>query len=199
MAVVGVLGGTFDPVHTGHLIIAQEVALELGLELVYFIPVGQPPLKQGPVTPAAHRLEMLRLALAGNDSFHLSTLEVERPGPSYTVDTLRELGRSEGREVLLILGWDAVADLPRWSRPQELLTLSRIAAVPRPGTPEPDVDGLEKALPGLRERLRLLSGPVIDISASEIRRRVARGLPVHHLLPPAVEQYIREQGLYREG
>lgn len=196
---VGILGGTFDPVHTGHLAIAREVALELGLELVYFIPVGQPPLKQGPVTPATHRLEMLRLALVGDDGFHLSAIEVERPGPSYTVDTLRELGCSEGREVFLILGWDAVADLPRWHQPRELLTLSRIAAVPRPGTPEPDVDALEKALPGLRERLRLLSGPVIDISASEIRHRVARGLPVRHLLPPAVEAYIREHGLYREG
>jgi nicotinate-nucleotide adenylyltransferase len=186
-------------VHTGHLIIAQEVALELGLERVYFIPVGQPPLKQGPVTAAAHRLEMLGLALGGNDGFSLSTIEVERPGPSYTVDTLRELGRTEGREFFLILGWDAVADLPRWHQPRELLSLSRIAAVPRPGAPEPDVDGLEQALPGLRERLRLLSGPVLGISASEIRRRVARGLPVRYLLPPAVEQYIREQGLYRGG
>jgi nicotinate-nucleotide adenylyltransferase len=195
---VGILGGTFDPVHSGHLIIAQEVALELGLELVYFIPVGQPPLKQGTVTPAAHRLEMLRLALAGNDSFHLSTLEVERPGPSYTVDTLRELRRAEAREVFVILGWDAVADLPRWSRPQELITLCRIAAVPRPGAPEPDVDSLEKILPGFKERLRLLSGPIIGISASEIRRRVARGLPVRHLLPPAVERYIQDNGLYRD-
>ncbi len=196
---VGVLGGTFDPIHIGHLIIAQEVALALGLEMVYFIPVGQPPLKPHAVTPAAHRLEMLQLALGGNASFHLSTMEVERPGPSYTVDTLRELRRSEGREVLLILGWDAVADLPRWHRPQELLTLCRIAAVPRPGSPVPDVDALEQALPGLRERLRLLPGPVIGISASEIRRRVARGLPVGYLLPQAVEQYIQEQSLYREG
>ncbi|MEK7847837.1 MAG: nicotinate-nucleotide adenylyltransferase [Chloroflexota bacterium] len=196
---VGILGGTFDPVHIGHLIIAQEVALELGLELVYFIPVGQPPLKQGAVTPAAHRLEMLRLALAGNGGFSLSTLEVARPGPSYTVDTLRALKGAESRELVFILGWDALSGLPGWHRPQELLALCRIAAVPRPGAPVPDLDGLEKALPGLRGRLHLLTGPLVSISASEIRRRVGRGLPVRYLLPPGVEDYIREQGLYREA
>ena len=195
---VGVLGGTFDPVHKGHLIIAQEAALELGLEMVHFIPAGEPPLKDHEVTPAHHRLQMLRLALAGDKGFRLSTLELERPGLSYTVDTLLELRRTDPRELYLILGKDAVAGLPRWHRPQELVSLCYIAAVPRPGVLEPDVAALEDALPGLRERLRLLSGPNIGISASEIRQRVARGLPVRYLLPAGVDGYIREHGLYRE-
>ncbi len=195
---IGVLGGTFDPVHVGHLIIAREVALELGLEMVYFIPTGITPLKDGKITPSHHRLQMLRLALGGETGFRLSTLELEQPGLSYTVDTLRELRCTDSRELYLILGKDAMASLLQWHHPKELIRLCYIAAVPRPGVPEPDVSVLEGALPGLRERLHLLSGPKIAISASEIRHLVARGLPVRHLLPAGVEGYIREHGLYRE-
>jgi nicotinate-nucleotide adenylyltransferase len=115
------------------------------------------------------------------------------------VDTLRELRRTDPRELYLILGRDTVAGLSRWHRPQELISLCYIATVPRPGVPELDVAALEVTLPGLREKLRLLSGPNIGISASEIRQRVVRGLPVHNLLPTGVEEYIREHGLYREG
>lgn len=194
---MGVLGGTFDPVHLGHLIIAQEASYRLGLERVLFLPAGQPWLKEGrPITPAHHRLEMLRRAIAGDPAFALSTLEVERPGPSYTVDTLPLLKREARGELYFILGLDSLADLPRWHQPERLIRLCRLVGMPRPGYSSLDLAALERAIPGVGERVVLLPDPEIGISATEIRGRVARGQPIRYLVPEAVEGYIREQGLY---
>jgi nicotinate-nucleotide adenylyltransferase len=198
---IGVLGGTFDPVHMGHLIIAEEVRDRLELAEVLFVPAGQPWLKlnnTNAISSAEHRLEMVRLAVAGEPAFRLSTMEIDRPGPSYTVDTMAELRQQIGAEgrLYFILGWDNLNQLPRWHQPLRLVELCRLVPVRRVGFATPDLDALEAAVPGLAQSLVMLDTPQIEISSSEIRARVARGLSIHQLVPEAVEQYIIEQGLY---
>lgn len=198
---VGIFGGTFDPVHLGHLIVAQEVCFRARLDRLLFVPAGQPPHKPGRVVaPAVHRLAMLEAALAGNPTFAIARLEVERTGPSYSVDTVRALRAELGAaaELLFVLGSDQLAELPTWHKPGELLALCRVVAVPRPGA-TCDLAALAAALPGLRERLTWVPIPQIGISASEIRRRVAAGEPIRYLVPEAVAGYIAAHGLYREG
>jgi nicotinate-nucleotide adenylyltransferase len=200
---IGVLGGTFDPVHMGHLIIAEEVRTRLDLSEVLFVPAGQPWLKLNNVntiSPPEHRVAMVRLAIADEPAFKLSTMEVERPGPSYTVDTMAELSRRMGAETKLffILGWDNLNQLPQWHQPQRLVRLCRLVPVRRVGFASPDLDALEKAIPGLSQSLVMLDTPQIEISASEIRARVARGLSIHKLVPEAVEKYIKEHKLYKK-
>ena len=196
---IGVLGGTFDPIHTGHLIVAEEVRARLNLAVVLFVPAGQPWLKPDiPVSAAEHRVQMVRLAIADKPYFKLSTMEIERPGPSYTVDTIAELQKQLGAEdeLFFILGWDSLAELPRWHEPSQLIKMCRLVAVPRPGYPHPRLKSLERALPGLAQNVMLMDKPEIDIDATEIRDRVARGLSVHHLVPEPVERYIKQHRLY---
>jgi nicotinate-nucleotide adenylyltransferase len=197
----GILGGTFDPPHIGHLILAQEAHVRLGLARVWFIPTGVSPHKLGQsVTPAVHRVAMLERALASDDRFGLLTLEIERPGPSYTVDTLRELRMQWGSEVeiTLILGWDMMLYLPQWRDPSGVVaSVDEIVAVHRPGADSSDaLDDVFERLPDLRGKLRTLSFPQLDISSTEIRERVARGLPVRYLVSDVVSGYISAQGLY---
>ena len=199
---IGVLGGTFDPIHMGHLIIAEEVRARLDLTEVLFVPAGQPLLKPNNViSPAQHRVEMVRLAIADEPSFKLATMEIERPGPSYTVDTITELGSQirAGAKLFFILGWDNLIQLPQWHQPRRLVKLCRLVPVPRVGHPSPDLDSLEAAVPGLSQSLIMLDTPQIEISASEIRDRVARGLSIHQLVPEPVERYIKQHGLYITG
>jgi len=198
---IGVLGGTFDPIHMGHLIIAEEVRARLDLAEVLFVPAGQPWLKlnnANAISPPEHRLEMVRLAIADEPAFKLSTMEIDRPGPSYTVDTMAELGSQIGADdkLFFILGWDNLNQLPRWHQPSRLVELCRLVPVRRVGFASPDLDSLEAAVPGLAKSLVMLDTPQIEISASEIRARVARGLSIHQLVPEPVEKYIRENGLY---
>ena len=196
---IGVLGGTFDPVHNGHLIVAGEVKARLGLAAVIFVPAGQPWLKADwPVTPAEHRLRMLRLALADQPDFKISTLEIERAGPSYTVDTMAELREQVGGddELFFILGRDNLAQIPQWQDPSRLIEMCYLVAVNRPGALRPKLKSLEKSLPGISKRVMFLDSPEIDISASMVRERVARGLSVRHLVPEPVNRYIKENGLY---
>ena len=196
---IGVLGGTFDPVHNGHLIVAGEVMAGLGLAAVIFVPAGQPWLKADwLITPAEHRLQMLRLALADKPDFKISTVEIERAGPSYTVDTMAELREKAGSddELFFILGQDNLAQIPQWQEPSRLMEMCYLVAVNRPGAPRPKLKSLEKSLPGISPRVMLLDRPEIDISASDIRERVARGLSVRHLVPEPVNRYIKENGLY---
>ena len=198
---IGVLGGTFDPIHIGHLVVADEVTTRLSLDEVLFMPAGQPWLKvSNTISAAGHRLQMVRLAIAGNPHFSLSTLEVERAGPTYTVDTIKELREKYGtdNELFFILGWDNLEDLPRWHQPELLISMCRLVAVPRVGYPVPDLDSLEEVIPGLSQRVIMLDKPEIDISASVIRERVSQGLSISHLVPEEVEKYIKEHGLYRE-
>ncbi len=196
---IGVLGGTFDPVHIGHLILAEEVRARLNLAEILFVPAGQPWLKvDSPISPAEHRVEMVRLAIADKPYFKLSTMEIERAGPTYTVDTIAELkARLEaGDELFFILGWDNLAELPLWREPSRLTTMCRLVAVPRLGYPLPDLKALEVSIPGLSQRVTLMDKPEIDISASAIRDRVAQGLSICHLVPEPVERYIKEHKLY---
>ncbi len=196
---IGVLGGTFDPVHRGHLLVAEEARARLNLDEVLFVPAGQPWLKgDSLITAAEHRVQMLRLAIAGYPYFKLSTVEVDRSGPSYTVHTITALQAQlgAGNELFFILGWDALAQLPRWREPSRLIKMCHLVAVPRPGYPMPDLNSLEAAIPGLSRRLILLEKPEVDIEATEIRNRVARGLSIRHLVPEPVDDYIKKHKLY---
>ena len=197
---IGVLGGTFDPIHNGHLAVAEEVRKRLNLDRVLFVPTGHPWMKIGrEISSAEHRVGMMRLAIADKPYYSLSTIEIEREGPSYTFDTLAELwARLEaGDELYFIVGWDSLAELPQWKEAARIIRLCKLVAVPRPGYPHPDLELLEASIPGLSERVIILDKPEVDISASEIRERVAKGLSISGLVTEAVERYIREEGLYR--
>jgi len=197
---IGVLGGTFDPIHIGHLVVAEEARIKLGFREVLFVPAGQPWLKlDRNITLAAHRVEMVRRAIADNPHFKLCTLEVERPGPSYTVDTLTMLQKQLGSEArfFFILGRDTLAELPLWKEPQKLVQLCRLVVPPRLGSK--DLKHLETAIPGLLDKVIQLDMPVIGISSSGIRQRIAQGLPIRYLVPAEVEKYITEQKIYPIG
>ena len=202
--VYGILGGTFDPPHLGHLALAQEVYTRLALDRVWFVPAGQPPHKAGhEVSPAGDRRAMVELAIAGDSRFGLSTVELERAGPSYTSQTL-ELLRAEwgdAARMVLILGWDMLAYLPHWHEPEQVVARAdQIAAVHRPGVaaPEGELARLDALLPGLAQKLVVLPAPRLEIASSELRARVADGLPVRYLTPAAVADYIALRGLYRD-
>lgn len=197
---IGVLGGTFDPVHIGHLIIAEEARACLSLEEVVFVPSGQPWLKADqPVSPGELRLQMVRLAIASNPFFRASAIEVDRPGPTYSVDTLSVVHEEwgPGVEVYFIMGMDTLVDLPRWKEPRRFLELCVPVIYARPGYPGEAWEELERQLPGIRQRCHLIEGPVIDVSSTEIRRRVACGNSIRYLVPAQVERFIAEHGLYR--
>lgn len=198
---LGVLGGTFDPVHLGHLILAEEAREQVGLSEVLFVPAGDPWRKADrAVTPAAHRVAMLRRALEGNPQFCLSLMEVERPGPTYTVDTLRALAEERrGWEIFFLMGLDALLDLPNWRDPQGIVSAARLVVAGRPGVGRADLVEMERRIPGLAARISWLEMPKVDISASDIRSRVRRGRSIRYLVPPGVAEYIEAHGLYREG
>ncbi len=196
---IGVLGGTFDPIHVGHLVVAEEVRTQLNLAEILFVPTGQPWLKaDAPISAAEHRVQMVRLAITNKPYFKLSTTEVERAGPSYTVDTIAELQTrlGVGNEFFFILGWDNLAQLPQWREPSRLIKMCHLVAGRRVGYSIPELNSLEAIRPGLSRRVILLDKPEIDISASLIRQRVAQGLSVRHLVPEPVYEYIRQHRLY---
>lgn len=196
---IGLMGGTFDPVHYGHLVAAEDARYELNLAKVIFIPAGQPPHKAPEkVSAAAHRVAMVRLAIASNPNFELSTLEVERPGPSYTVDTVAAFRKLyPAAELYFITGADAVAEILSWRKPEELLELCWLVAVTRPGY---ILDNLRERLAGLAgylwRKIRVLPVPGVAVSSTEIRERVREGRPIRYLLPDEVAAYIKEKGLY---
>ena len=194
---IGVLGGTFDPIHIGHLVVAEEARIKLEFREVLFVPAGQPWLKlDRNITLAVHRVEMVRRAIADNPHFKLCTLEVERPGPSYTVDTLTMLRKQLGSEASLffIIGRDTLAELPLWKEPKKLVQLCRLVVAPRLGSK--DLQHLETAIPRLLDKVIQLDMPVIGISSSGIRQRIAQGLSIRYLVPAEVEKYITEQKVY---
>ncbi len=194
---IGVFGGTFDPVHLGHLIIAEDARAALRLDKVLFIPAGEPWFKADmPVTPAEHRLAMVRLAAAGNPHFAVSDIEVRRCGPSYTADTLAELAAEYPEaEFYVVLGADSLRDIDRWSEPERVYAMARVVGMARPGA-SLDMAALEAAIPGAAERTMLLHGAQVDISATDIRRRVGAGESIRYRVPPPVEAYIRRHRLY---
>ncbi len=197
---LGVLGGTFDPVHAGHIFVAEEARIRLGLDRVLFVPAGNPWLKvDREITAASHRVEMVRLAIAKHEHFDLSTLEIDRGGPSYTVDTLDEL-RQKGDcdELYLLMGLDSFVELPQWKDAERLVTLCRLVVVPRYGSNLPELGEVARRLGGVSaEKVVILDSPMIGISSSGIRDRVSRGLPIDYLVPGEVERYIIAHGLYR--
>jgi len=196
---IGILGGTFDPPHIGHLWLATLAADELGLSRVLLVPAANPPHKRGrSISHAADRVLMTRLATANDADLDVSLVELEREGPSYTVDTLVELtARHPGAELYLVMASDSLAGIDRWREPDRLLELASWAVGPRPGTPFPTRASLAKRHGRAAGRIHLLGGPALDVSASEIRRRVAAGRSIRYLVPRAVEDLILERHLYR--
>ena len=194
---VGIIGGTFDPIHNGHLAIAEEAREALGLERVVFMPASGPPHKPGrPVASPEHRLAMVRLAVEGNQAFEASDLEVTRGGTSYTVDTLEALRAAGLADPWLILSSEALAGLPTWREPVRILGHARVAVVPRSGFDRLGPEWVEARFPGASARVRFLAGPLLPISGSVVRRRAAAGRSVRYLVPDAVAAYIAQHSLY---
>jgi nicotinate-nucleotide adenylyltransferase len=194
---VGVLGGTFDPIHIGHLAAAEEVREALGLERVLFVPAGIPPHKPDRVITAPHhRLAMVELAIAGNPAFEASRVELDRTGPSYTIDTLDALGT--GGDLTLILSAESFRGLPSWQEPQRILALARVAIVPRGGLAPPGKRWLQEHFPDIEARIVELDAPRLRLSATHIRERVAAGRSIRYLVPDAVIGYIEDHDLYRD-
>ena len=202
---VGILGGTFDPVHFGHLAIAEQVREALALDRVLFVPAGIPPHKLGvALTPATDRAAMVEMAIAGNPAFALSRIELDRQGLSYTVDTVQELvdeaaRQGVARDFYFILSSEALAGLNSWHEPARLLSLCRMAVVARPGTPLPTGPELAARFGDWADRIMAVETVPLAHSASDIRNRAAAGRSIRYLVPPAVDAYIREHRLYRSG
>ena len=187
---IGVMGGTFDPIHNGHLVAASEVARHFLLDEVVFVPTGQPYQKRD-VSEAEHRYLMTVIATASNPAFTVSKIDIERGGPTYTIDTLRDLRAARpDAELYFISGADAVAQILEWKDAQELFSLAHFVAVSRPGHPL-TVSGLPE------EHVSLLEVPALAISSTDCRSRVSRGFPVWYLVPDGVVQYISKYHLYR--
>jgi len=199
---VGILGGTFDPVHLGHLIIAEEARTSVGLNRVLFLPAGEPWLKEGlALSSAEHRVNMLRLAVEDNPHFQVSLVEVQRPGPSYTVDTLETVLAELGPATSLhfILGLDALEEFHRWKEPARILTMAGLVVVRRPGRQEFDWPAFFTRLPQAAGKVRLLEAPLLGISATEIRHRAEAGASLRYQVPSKVKDYIKEHRVYLRG
>jgi nicotinate-nucleotide adenylyltransferase len=200
---VGILGGTFDPVHYGHLVIAEQVREALDLARVLFVPAGLPPHKLDErITPAADRAAMVGLAIADNPAFELCRIELDRDGPSYTVDSLELLAAEAARqgverELYFILSEEALAGLPEWQAPERIMAFCRLAVVPRPGAAAPDEADLAARFAGQADRIIAVRTVPLANSASDVRRRAAAGQSIRYLVPPAVAAYIEAHHLYR--
>ncbi len=198
---LGIFGGTFDPPHIGHLILAAEAQDQLGLECVLFLLTPNPPHKLGqPVKPVEERLSMLQAALAGATGFQLSRVDIDRPPPHYAVDSMRLVREAHpGAHLTYLMGGDSLADLPLWHAAQEFVSAcDAIGVMLRPGRVA-DLPALEATLPGITERVRFIQAPLLDISSSHLRERIAQGRPFRYYLPESVYQIIREKKLYQNA
>lgn len=198
---LGILGGTFDPVHVGHLIVAEHLREALRLQKFLFVLAADPWHKTGhEITAAADRLAMLELALQGDPNLEVSRVDIERPGPTYSVDTVADLRRLYGPKALFLffVGIDSLLTLPTWHEPARLLEVCRVFAMRRPGYRRVPWMGLEEKLPGIRERVNVVDVPQIEISSTDIRERIADGRTIRYLTPDAVREYIESHGLYRK-
>jgi nicotinate-nucleotide adenylyltransferase len=196
---IGILGGTFDPVHNGHLYIANALREALDLERIVWIPAGRPPHKAGQIVSSDRdRLAMLELALAGSEVDQISTIDIERFGPSYTADTLEILAeRFAPARLFFLMGEDSLRDLPTWHDPERLLRAAELAVAARPGV-DVDLESVARQVPTVRGRVHLVPTEEIAISSSGIRRRVRENQSIHGLVPAAVEAYIQDHGLYTQ-
>jgi nicotinate-nucleotide adenylyltransferase len=197
---VGVMGGTFDPIHHGHLVAAEEARWQFGLDRVVFVPTGQPWQKPAGVSDAEDRYLMTVIATASNPAFSVSRLEIDSPGPTYTVDTLRRLRSELSPDVRLffVTGADAVLQILTWKDPDEVLALAELIAATRPGHDLADLADLAEKVPAAAGRVHPMRIPALAISSTEIRARVAAGAPIQYLVPEGVARYIEKRGLYRE-
>src|SRR5215211_890255 len=193
---IGVMGGTFDPIHHGHLVAAEEARWQFSLDSVVFVPTGRPWQKPFGVTPAEDRYEMTLIATASNPAFTVSRLEIDHEGSTYTVDTLRRLRdrQDESTRLFFITGADAVLQILTWKEPDQVLALAEFIAATRPSF---DLDRLVNQVPGAAGRVHRMDIPALAISSSDIRARVARGAPIQYLVPDGVARYIQQHGLYR--
>lgn len=197
---IGVLGGTFDPIHIGHLILAEEAWFQLRLDCVYLAPAGDPPHKQGRrMAPVEDRVRMAELATADVDYVLVSRIDADRPGPHYTSDLLRLLQQQAGGDIdiYFLMGMDSLRDLPTWHEARWLVDHARLVALSRHDV-ELDWEALEAALPGVRSRVTILDMPELEIASHVIQGRVRNGQPIRHMVPRAVEAYIKKHGLYRD-
>jgi nicotinate-nucleotide adenylyltransferase len=199
---LGLFGGSFDPVHYGHLILAESCREQCHLDAVWFVPAAVPPHKQNhTLSPAGARIEMLKLAIGGQETFSVYTGEIDRGGVSYTVDTLQQLHDEQPeRELFFLMGADSLADLPNWRQPEKICSLAIPIVIRRAGSSEPNDAVLSRLMPSDRlalAREHRVEMPTIDLSASDIRRRVASGKTIRYRTPRAVEKYIEAQRLYR--
>jgi nicotinate-nucleotide adenylyltransferase len=194
---VGLLGGTFNPPHVGHLVCATQALGQLDLDRVLLVPVHEPPQKGMEIEPGvAHRVELCRRAVEGEERLGVSLADADIPGPSFTVDTLRRLNeRSPGDQLTFIVGGDMAHSLPNWREPEAILELAEVAVAEREGIRRNDIIDRLAGLPV--DRVRFFDMPRLDVSSSLVRRYVAAGRPIRHLVPEAVERYIADAGLYR--
>jgi nicotinate-nucleotide adenylyltransferase len=198
---IGLFGGTFDPPHLGHLILASEALNQLALTRLLWMLTPNPPHKlDQAITPVENRLAMVERAIGDEPAFELSHLELDRPGPHYTLDTVRGIkDRDASAEVILVIGSDSLHDLPTWHRAAELVAAcGEIGVMHRPGE-KADLSELERALPGISEKVRMVDAPLLEIASSEIRRRAARGEPFRYYVPPPVHEFILRNGLYKNS
>ncbi len=196
---LGIFGGTFDPIHLGHLLVAEELRFRLSLDRVLFLPSNLPPHKTGQsVGPNDDRMVMLRAALEGNPRFEISMVDMERAGLSYTADSLEILGeRYSDSELYFLMGQDSLRDLPTWHDPNRIARSARLGVALRPGV-NVDLDAIVSVVPDARDRVELVPVPLIQISSREIRRRVRAGEPITYHVPKPVEEHILRRSLYRE-
>ena len=196
---IGILGGTFDPPHVGHLWLATLVADALDLDRILFMPAAQPPHKpRERLTRATDRLLMTRLAITGEPRFGLTMIEMERPGPSYTVDSVEQLQATyHDAQLFLLMAADSLEEIESWREPDRLLSMIEWAVGPRPGTQMPRAEGLAERFGSAAGRIHLLDGPSLDVSSSQIRERVASGHAIRYLVPRTVEELIASRRLYR--
>jgi nicotinate-nucleotide adenylyltransferase len=196
---IGIFGGTFDPIHIGHLILAEEAWFQLRLDCIYLAPAGNPPHKRGRrMAPVEDRVRMAELATADVDYALVSRIDADRPGPHYTSDLVRLLQRQVGSDsdIYFLMGMDSLRDLPTWHEARWLVDNARLVALSRHDV-ELDWETLERALPGVRSRVTILDMPELEIASHVIQQRVRNGQPIRHMVPRAVEAYIRKHGLYR--
>lgn len=196
---IGVFGGTFDPPHIGHLVLADEARAELNLIEVLWVVTGEPPHKPDrPIAPVEHRIRMVELAISSDPIFRMSRLEVDRPGPHYAVDTLAKLAEERpSDERAYIMGKDSLRDLPTWHSPERFIELSDSMVVLNRPDVEADLELLESQLAGLADKVHFLDVPLVDVASRDIRQRVASGDPYRYLVSRTVADYIAEQDLYR--
>jgi nicotinate-nucleotide adenylyltransferase len=204
VAKIGIFGGTFDPVHIGHLIVAEQCREQGKLDQVWFVPAARPPHKlDRPLTRFEHRVEMIALAIAGQPSFRIDELEKNRAGPSYTADTLEELSRLHPAcEFWLLLGSDTIADLPAWRDPSRVVAGAGLMVSGRPGHAVPSAEqvrGMLRLREGAALRYLAVDSPLVDISSRDLRRRVGQGRSIRYMVPRAVECHVREKRLYVSG